>query len=180
MGVDLPNKNHKKSGNRTEPKSEDPYLHLLVRLYRFLARRTQSRFNRVILKRLCQSRSNRPPLSLNRVVRYTQGHREGNVVAVVGTVTDDPRLLKFPKLSIAALRFTEGARARILAAGGETLTFDQLALRSPTGSRTILLRGPRKGRTAYKYFGTPGARHSHVRPKVRSKNRKQETAKGRR
>lgn len=42
---------------------------------------------------------------------------------------------------ICALRITEGARARILKAGGEIITFDQLALRSPKGQNTILLQG---------------------------------------
>jgi large subunit ribosomal protein L18e len=37
-------------------------------------------------------------------------------------------LLQLPKLSIAALRFTRTARARIEAAGGETLTLDELAM----------------------------------------------------
>lgn len=44
-------------------------------------------------------------------------------------------------LQICALRFTETARARILKAGGEVLTFDQLALRAPKGQNTILLQG---------------------------------------
>ena len=38
---------------------------------------------------------------------------------------------------------TEGARARILKAGGEIMTFDQLALRAPRGQNTILLQGAR-------------------------------------
>ena len=42
---------------------------------------------------------------------------------------------------VCALRITEGARARILKAGGEVITFDQLALRSPKGQNTILLQG---------------------------------------
>jgi ribosomal protein L18E len=36
-------------------------------------------------------------------------------------------LLEVPKLSIAALRFTATARARIEKAGGECLTIDELA-----------------------------------------------------
>ena len=48
---------------------------------------------------------------------------------------------------------TERVRARILAAGGEILTFDQLALRSPKGKNTVLLQGPRKARKANRYFG---------------------------
>ncbi|KAL1771902.1 60S ribosomal protein L18, partial [Sigmodon hispidus] len=41
---------------RKEPKSHDIYLRLLVKLYRFLARRTNSPFNQVVLKRLFMSR----------------------------------------------------------------------------------------------------------------------------
>ncbi len=67
-------------------------------------------------------------------------------------------------LQVCALRFTEGARARILKAGGEVLTFDQLALRAPLGQNTILLQGPRKGREAVRHFGrAPGLPHSHTK-----------------
>lgn len=55
MGIDI-RRHHVKKGNRSAPKSEDPYLLLLVKLYRFLARRTDSKFNRVILKRLFMSK----------------------------------------------------------------------------------------------------------------------------
>lgn len=72
---------------------------------------------------------------------------------VIGSVTDDSRLLTVPKLSIAALRFTATARARIEKAGGECLTLDQLALRAPTGANTLLLRGPKNSREAVKHFG---------------------------
>jgi large subunit ribosomal protein L18e len=50
-------------------------------------------------------------------------YRERTVV-IVGTVTDDVRLLDLPKVTVAALRFTETARARILKAGGKCLTLD--------------------------------------------------------
>ena len=56
---------------------------------------------------------------------------------VVGTVTDDIRVYEVPALKITALRFTETARARIEKAGGECLTFDQLALRAPLGQNTV-------------------------------------------
>lgn len=71
----------------------------------------------------------------------------------MATVTDDNRLLEVPKMSICALRFTRTARARIEKAGGECLTFDQLAMRAPTGSNVILLRGPKSHREAVKHFG---------------------------
>lgn len=63
--------------------------------------------------------------------------QEEKLAVVVGTVTDDTRLYELPALKVVALRFTETARARILASGGEVLTFDQLALRAPTGANTV-------------------------------------------
>ena len=95
---------------------------------------------------------NRPPVSLSRVKGQIRD-QEGKTVVVVGTVTDDNRLLEVPKVTIAALRFTATARSRIIAAGGEALTLDQLALRAPTGSNTLLLRGPKNAREAFKHFG---------------------------
>jgi large subunit ribosomal protein L18e len=56
---------------------------------------------------------------------------------IVGTVTDDVRVQEVPSLKVAALRFTETARARIEKAGGECLTFDQLALWAPLGQNTV-------------------------------------------
>ena len=62
-------------------------------------------------------------------------------------------------MTICALRFTSTARARIEKAGGECITFDQLALRAPTGSNVILLRGPKNAREAVRHFGF--GPHSH-------------------
>lgn len=105
------------------------------------------------------SRINRPPVSISRIVANTSEKSNNKTVVVIGTVTDDNRLLKVPKLSVAALRFTATARARIEAAGGEVLTLDQLALRAPTGSNTLLLRGPKNAREAVKHFGFGPHKH---------------------
>ena len=75
------------------------------------------------------------------------------IVVQVGTVTDDIRLTTVPKITVAALRFTQAAQDRIVAAGGEALTLDQLALRAPTGSNAVLLRSVKTSREAYKHFG---------------------------
>ena len=72
------------------------------------------------------------------------------------------------------------ARARILKAGGECMTFDQLALAAPTGDNVVLLRGPKSHREAVKHFGAPGVPGSHAKPYVRHKGRKFEKARGRR
>lgn len=104
------------------------------------------------------SRINRPPVSLSRLVSIAQSKGSGDenkdkTIVVVGTITDDNRLLTVPKLSVAALRFTATARARIEKAGGEVLTLDQLAMRAPTGANTLLLRGPKNARESVKHFG---------------------------
>merc|ERR1712242_631892 len=166
---------------RTEPKSQDIYLRLLVKLYRFLARRTDAKFNRIVLRRLFMSKINRPPLSIARLVRNMKkpGNADKTVVCV-GTITNDTRIFEIPKMTICALRVTEKARERILKAGGEIITFDQLALRAPTGKNTILLQGPRKAREAVNHFGAAGTPHSHAKPFVRAKGRKFERARGRR
>ena len=80
-------------------------------------------------------------------------------------------------MTVAALRFTRTARARIEKSGGECLTIDQLALRAPKGSNCVLLRGP-KDREAIKHFGF--GPHKRKKPYVQSKGRKFERARGRR
>ena len=160
MGIDLKaggRKATQKSG-RTAPVSENLYLRLLVKLYRFLARRTDAKFNKVVLKRLFTSKANRPPLSIKTIAKHVAKSGEGKTVVVVGGITDDVRMMSetIPKLSICALRFSATSRARIIKAGGECLTFDQLALKSPLGENTLLLRGSKSHRGAEKHFGAPG------------------------
>ena len=158
------------------------YLKLLVKLYRFLARRTTSvdDINNTILKRLFMSKINRPPLSLSKLAKFMSDKGTGKIAAIVGTVTDDSRMFEVPALKVCALRFTETARARIVKAGGECMTFDQLALAAPTGENVVLLRGPKSHREAVKHFGAPGVPGSHAKPYVRHKGRKFEKARGRR
>ncbi|CAH0059285.1 unnamed protein product [Clonostachys solani] len=175
-GIDL-NRHHVKGTHRQAPKSDNVYLKLLVKLYRFLSRRTDSSFNKVILRRLFMSKINRPPVSLSRIAANTT-KEEKRTIVVVGTITDDNRLLTVPKLTVAALRFTATARARIVAAGGEAITLDQLALRAPTGANTLTLRGPKNAREAVKHFGM--GPHKNKKPYVESKGRKFERARGRR
>jgi len=183
MGIDIDHR-HLRKAVRTSPKSEDPYVRMLAKVYKFLARRTDSNFNRVVFRRLVMARSKRQPLSISKIARQMDG-QDGKTAVVVGTVTDDVRMLTTAKLSVCALHFTEGARARIIKAGGKVMTFDQLALSAPTGSNTVLLQGPRKSREAQKHFtggklGAPGTPGGGVKPFVRSKGRKFEKARGRR
>ena len=67
MAIDLIAGGRNKKTSRTAPKSDNVYLKLLVKLYKFLVRRTDSKFNKVVLKRLFMSKTNKPPLSLSKV-----------------------------------------------------------------------------------------------------------------
>uniref|UniRef100_A0A3B3VJP8 Ribosomal protein L18 n=1 Tax=Poecilia latipinna TaxID=48699 RepID=A0A3B3VJP8_9TELE len=102
--------------------------------------------------------------------------RDNKVAVVVGTVTDDIRIQDIPKLKICALKVTDRARRRIVKAGGQVMTFDQLALSSPKGHGTVLLSG-----TKIEILICPNFYSLLLsRPYVRSKGRKFERARGRR
>merc|ERR1712008_332993 len=91
------------------------------------------------------------------LIRKMKGEdRADKIAVVVGTVTNDLRIFKIPKLKIAALHVTEKARERILKAGGEVMTLDQLALKYPLGKNTVLLQGKRTARKANRHFGAAG------------------------
>ena len=68
-----------------------------MQLYRFLVRRTESPFNGVVLKRLFMSRTNRPPLSLTRLVKYMAAK-----VTLVATIPalPDPELVTKKSASV--------------------------------------------------------------------------------
>lgn len=156
-----------------------------------------SRITRILGKdRLIPQQESPSPSGLGKVINavtrfFTRDSNKANqdkldrftsrIVAIVGTVTNDTRLMTVPSgLRIVALKFTNAARARIHKAGGETLTFDQLAQIAPTGRNVLLLRGPRD-REAKRHFGLyPGQRGSHTAPRVRAEGRKFERARGRR
>ena len=107
-----------------------------------------------------------PTISLSKLKVLRKG-KKNHMIAVVGAVLNDERLIVVPKMEVCALRFSETARARIVAAGGKCLTFDQLALAHPTGSHVLLVRGALKARSAYKYFGkAPGAKGSKTRARI--------------
>lgn len=155
-----------KNKSKKDTRSKNLYTHLLVKLFKFLSRRTDSKFCATILRRLVSSRTMRPPVSLSKVVSGL-GSRTDRTAVIVGTVTDDHRTFDLPKIKVAALRFTEAARARIVKAGGQCLTIDELIMQTPSGSNTVLLRGTQM-REAKRHFGAAGVPGSHVKPYARS------------
>lgn len=185
MGVDLTGVTKKKRVVRHHTYSPNPYIKLLIKLYKFLAKRTNSPFNKLIYQRLLKSRSNRAPISLSRIAVvmkrktvFMSKLQKAPIAVVVGDVLDDVRMTRLPALRVCALRFSTTARQSILAAGGECLTFDQLAIISPMGKNTLLLRGRKSGRESVKHFGAAGKPGSHAKP--HGTNRGKETKRGRR
>merc|ERR1711937_328521 len=175
MGIDLVKRGRIKNSNKVNSRSTNLYTHILIKLFRFLARRTESGFNKTVLRRLISSRINRPPISISKIAQLLKG--ADKIVVFVGTVTDDIRLLDVPKMTVAALKFTETARARITKAGGKCMTLDELVMQAPTGSNTLLLRA-NKDREAKKHFGpAPGLPGSRTKPYIRHKGRKFERCK---
>lgn len=180
MGIDLV-----AGGRNTKTKrvaeTTNIYLRLLIKLYTFLVRRTNTKFNKVVLKRLMQTHGQKRPIALSKIAKILNKRKADpkSIVCVVGTVLNDPRFLEVPKLRVCATAFSESARRRITQAGGECLSFDQLAQISPEGKGTILLRGNHNTESK-KHFGTPGASGSHAKPKVRSKGKNFEKGRGRR
>jgi len=188
MGIDLKAGGRVRLRKTRRLRSPNIYHRLLVKLYKFLSRRTKSKFNKSVLKRLLNSRVNRAPVSLSKLSKFvqrkqvTEAEKNGQevILAIVGTVTDDNRVLDIPSMRVCAMKFTEKARERILNAKGKCITFDQLAINRPNGESVILLRGSRD-REAKKHFGpAPGVPGSHAKPYVRSKGRKFEQARGKR
>ena len=188
MGIDLKAGGRKVGHNvRKAPVSKNVYVKLLEKLYSFIGRRGDSKFAKTICKRLRMSQVNKAPLSVSRLARFMKGDDKANKTAViVGTVTNDTRSLELPAIKVAALRFTEEARKSIVKAGGECITLDQLALRSPKGSQTVLLRGAKKAREAEAHFGHSTSvynphTHDGVKPYVRGNGKKfKEIGRGRR
>ena len=107
-------------------------------------------------------------MSISKLVKHADTEeKRSKILVLVGNVLDDERMLVVPKMRVCALKFSEDARKRILKAGGEVFTFDQLAKIEPEGKNTILLRGKRS-REAIKHFR--GLRGDKAKPYILNNN----------
>ncbi|XP_054442166.1 LOW QUALITY PROTEIN: 60S ribosomal protein L18-like [Pteronotus mesoamericanus] len=170
---------HNKGRNVWHRKPRDIFLRLLVKLYRFLRKQTNTTFNQVVLKRLFMS----PPwqsLSLSQMIwKMKLPSQEGKTPMVVGTTINDMHVQEVTKQNMCTLYVSSCAWSCIFMVGGQILAFDHLALNLPKSSGTVLLSGPRKGGEVYKHFGkAPGIPHSHTKPYIRSKGWKFECTRG--
>jgi len=99
----------------------------------------QSREKKVPLWRDIALRLERPTrqymeVNLSRINRYT---KDKDLVLVPGKVLGAGELDH--QLTVAALNFSEGAKGKIVAAGGSCLTIKELMDRNPEGSRVRIM-----------------------------------------
>ncbi|XP_013927718.1 PREDICTED: 60S ribosomal protein L18-like [Thamnophis sirtalis] len=169
MGIDIRHNKDRKV-RRKEPKSQDIYLRVLVKLYRFLARRTNAKFNKVILKRLFMSRTNRPPLSVSRLASAEY--------SILLSLFSFFLVLQIPlSFSFFSVCFAVAIVLFLL----KEQVVPPLLCAAAHVSLNLPSAGPRKAHQVYRHFGkAPGTPHSHTKPYVRSKGRKFERARGRR
>lgn len=111
---------HYKDGKGSEQGAQEPghLPKLLVKLYSFLARRTNSTFNQVVLKVLYMSHTNQLPLSLFLMMQKMRLPSQEDKTAVVARIiTDDVCVQEVTKLKVCVLSVSSRARTHILQAG---------------------------------------------------------------
>jgi large subunit ribosomal protein L18e len=140
MGIQFEKTKVKLKHKRTSTGSSNLYVDFLVKIYRQLCQTTISKFNEIILKRLIMSRKMQTRISLSQIVCYFR-EKKNKTIVVVGKVLNDERLIFLPKISLCALYVSSSARKRIIKAGGKIFTFDQIAMKFPTGRNCVLIRG---------------------------------------
>lgn len=92
MGIDIKKGGRIKSRRNKKVKTNDLYKKLLIKLFKFLLRRTHRKIHKDILHRLFLSRVNNPAISISRIAKNLK--RQPNLTAVtVCKVTNDERLL---------------------------------------------------------------------------------------
>ncbi len=89
---------------------------------------------RRIAEELMKPRRKRREVNISRINRYT---KEGDVVVVPGKVLGYGFLDH--KVTVAAWRFSEKAREKILEVGGEAISIEELLERNPKGSNVKII-----------------------------------------
>lgn len=107
----------------------------LVRELEKTARKEGAGLWKDVAKALANSRKTRPAVNIYRLDKNTS---DGEVIVVPGAVIGSGKLNH--KLEVAAFKFTEGARAQIIAAGGTATTIPELVKKNVKGSGVRIIR----------------------------------------
>jgi len=109
----------------------------LRRLIRYLRKKSNEENVKIwkdIAWRLERPRRQRAEVNISRINRYT---KEGDMVVVPGSVLGAGNLDH--KVIVAAWKFSEKAKEKIIQAGGEAITIEELIERNPKGSGVIIM-----------------------------------------
>ena len=109
----------------------------LRRLIRYLRKKSNEEGVRIwkdIAWRLERPRRQRAEVNISRINRYTT---EGDTVIIPGSVLGAGKLDH--RVTVAAWKFSEKAREKIVEAGGEAITIEELMERNPKGSGVVIM-----------------------------------------
>jgi len=109
----------------------------LRRLIRYLRKKSNEENVKVwkdIAWRLERPRRQKAEVNISRINRHT---KEGDIVVVPGSVLGAGNLDH--KVIVAAWKFSEKAKEKIIQVGGEAITIEDLIERNPKGSGVIIM-----------------------------------------
>ena len=113
----------------------DPNKISLIRLLKQTGIKNEATIWKQLSEELSVSNRNRVSVNLSHLNRITSA---GEDVVVPGKVLGAGILTH--KLNVAAENFSETAREKIIAAGGQCLTFEELTTKNPKGTNVRLLK----------------------------------------
>ena len=113
---------------------KDPSRVELIKAVEKTAHKEDSDLWAVVADELSRVRKNRREVNVYKINKYSSN---GDVVVVPGKVLGDGMLEH--KVVVAAFKFTQGARKKIVDAGGEPMSISDLLKKNPKGSKVKLL-----------------------------------------
>jgi large subunit ribosomal protein L18e len=115
-------------------KTTNPELIELIRFLRKQGRENKADIWRDVAERLAKPRRIRAAVNLSRINRYTE---ENETVVVPGKVLSTGEITH--PITVAAVAFSEKAKAKIDAARGKCVPFSDLVKRNPKGSNIKII-----------------------------------------
>ena len=115
-------------------KSDNPVLVSVTRFLKIKATEFKAPIWRTLAKKLEKSNKKRCAVNLSRINRYTE---DGETVTVPGKVLGGGTLDH--KVTVAAFQFSDEAKKKIEATGGECLTFSDLIEKNHKGKNLKII-----------------------------------------
>ena len=115
-------------------KPTNPELIRAVKMLKKRSKETGERLWKYAAEKLMKPKRRRVEVNVSRINRYT---KEGDMVVVPGSVLGAGNLDH--KVIVAAWKFSEKAKEKIIQAGGEAITIEELMERNPKGSGVIIM-----------------------------------------